>query len=359
MSAYKDNKRGTWTSKFAYLNWKGERKWVTKRGFATKRDAQKYESEFLLNCSGDMDMLFEIFVEKYREELYPRIKLSTQMTKDNMIDTKILPYFGKRKINEITRSDVVKWQNEMLAYRDEKTGKPFAKSYLKALHSQLSAILGYAVRYYGLKENVALIVGNMGTNTDAKFDFWTLSEYKQFRKEAMAYPLYYYCYEVLYFTGIREGELLALTAEDVDLENCTININKTYSVIKGEECITDPKTKKSKRIVSIPQFLADEIKDYAESIYGLQPTDRLFITSKTALGRKLKEIAASAGVKPIRIHDLRHSHISLLINEGYSAVAIGERVGHESAEITFRYSHMFPSVQDGMVETLEKIGRLD
>ena len=90
-------------------------------------------------------------------------------------------------------------------------------------------------------------------------------------------------------------------------------------------------------------------------IYDIQDTDRLFMLSKNSLLRKLKNIAKKAGVKPIRVHDLRHSHISLLIELGFSVVAIGDRVGHESSVITFRYAHMFPSTQMEMAEKLNEL----
>ena len=93
-------------------------------------------------------------------------------------------------------------------------------------------------------------------------------------------PLSFYAFEVLYWTGVREGELLALTPADFDFENNTMRINKNYQKVKGREIITSPKTKKSNRVVKIPQFLADEIKDYMKCFYDLKPDQRLFFKSK-------------------------------------------------------------------------------
>lgn len=356
VAAYKDKKKKTWIAKFKYQDWQGKTKWITKRGFQNKRDAVEFEYNFKLQKSGDPDMLFKDFVDKYREEVYPRIKVSTTMTKDNIINGRILPYFGEKKLNEISKTDIIAWQNEMIAYRDEK-GKPFAKSYLKTLHNQISAILNHAVKFYGLKENVASKVGNMGSENEVRINFWTRDEYESFRQEAMEYPLFYYCFEVLYWTGIREGELLALTSEDIDFEAKEISITKTYHKINGKDMITTPKTAKSVRTVTIPDFLVEELRDYIDMNYGLRPQDRIFTITKTALNRKLKQIAAKAGVKTIRVHDLRHSHVSLLINMGYSAVAIGDRVGHDALQVTFRYAHLFPQVQQDMAAKLDSMGR--
>ena len=116
--------------------------------------------------------------------------------------------------------------------------------------------------------------------------------------------------------------------------------------------ITDPKTPKSKRNVSMPDFLSEELKEYLGRLYGLLPTDRIFHLTKSFLHHEMTRGAAKAGVKRIRIHDLRHSHVSLLISMGFSAVSIGNRVGHESVDITFRYAHMFPTEQIQMAELL-------
>ena len=89
-------------------------------------------------------------------------------------------------------------------------------------------------------------------------------------------------------------------------------------------------------------------------IYGLQPNERLFPISKSYLHHEMDRGVKACGVKRIRIHDLRHSHVSLLINMGFSALAIGNRVGHESEKITYRYAYLFPSVQDDMAEALDE-----
>ena len=149
-----------------------------------------------------------------------------------------------------------------------------------------------------------------------------------------------------------EGELLALTPADFDFEKKTLRINKSYQRLQGKDVITTPKTKKSNRVIQMPDFLCDEIQDYFKQLYGLEPDSRIFPLTKHTLKRGMEFGCKASGVKIIRIHDLRHSHVSLLINMGYSAVAIGNRVGHESVEITYRYAHLFPTVQKEMADKL-------
>lgn len=91
--------------------------------------------------------------------------------------------------------------------------------------------------------------------------------------------------------------------------------------------------------------------------YGLKKKDRIFSVTKSYLHHEMDRGAKAAGVKRIRIHDLRHSHISLLIDMGFSAVAIADRVGHESIEITYRYAHLFPSKQKEMANRLDDLGK--
>ena len=94
-------------------------------------------------------------------------------------------------------------------------------------------------------------------------------------------------------------------------------------------------------------------------IYDPDPTERAFPVTKSFLAKELQRGAAAAGVKRIRVHDLRHSHVSLLIHMGYSAVAIAKRVGHKSIDITYRYAHLFPSVQSKMASGLNLLREAD
>ena len=358
MPVFKNEDNGTWYVMARYVNWKGERKQKCKRGFATKREAQEWERMFKLQTSSDLDMSFEAFTELYINDVKNRLKENTWLTKEHIIRTKILPYFGKLKISEISTKEIIAWQNEMLAYRDEKK-KPYSQTYLKTLHNQLSAIFNHAVRYYELRSNPAAKVGNIGSEEHKEMLFWTKEEYKKFSFEMMDKPVSFYAFEMLYWCGIREGELLALTPADFNFDKETVTINKSYQRLKGQDVITSPKTKKSNRTIKMPQFLCEEMKEYLGMIYGLKKKDRIFTVTKSYLHHEMDRGAKAVGVKRIRIHDLRHSHISLLIDMGFSAVAIADRVGHESIDITYQYAHLFPSKQIEMAEKLDDLGKGD
>ena len=308
MPAYKNRENGSWYVVTQYTDWTGSRKPKCKRGFSTKREAQEWEQKFQQQSAGDLDMSFEAFCEIYTKDLKARLKESTWQTKENIIQKKLLPCFGKRKICEITTKDVIAWQNEMLAYRD-KNHKPYSQTYLKTLHNQLSAIFNHAVRFYDLHANPAAKAGNMGNEERKEMLFWTKEEYLKFSEEMMDKPVSYYAFQMLYWTGIREGELLALTPADFDFEHGTVKISKTYQRLKGKDIITSPKTKKSNRTIQMPDFLCTEMKEFFGMQYGLKKKDRIFTVTKHYLHHEMDRGAKAAGVKRIRIHDLRHPYV--------------------------------------------------
>jgi integrase len=352
MAVYKESKTNTWRVIYRYTDWKGERKQTQKRGFPTKRDALAWEREQLNKTTADLDMTFDSFIEKYTGDMKSRIKENTWMTKEHIIQSKLVPYFGKRKLCDISAQDVIAWQNEMINHRDE-NGKAYSPVYLKTLHNQLSAIFNHAVKFYGLHENPAAKVGNMGKAKNREMLFWTKDEYLKFADAMMDKPLSFYAFEMLYWCGIREGELLALTPADFDFERGTVSINKSYQRLKGRDVITPPKTEKSNRTIQMPQFLGEEMQEYIKTLYGVEPTERMFPITKYYLHHEMDRGSKQAGVKRIRIHDIRHSAISLLIDMGFSAIAIADRVGHESIDITYNYAHLFPSRQTEMAQKLD------
>ena len=351
MAIYKEDKTNTWRVIYRYTGWTGERKQSQKRGFKTKREAQIWEREQLNKATADLDMTFDSFVEQYTADMQTRIKENTWSTKEHIIRTKIIPYFGKQKMSNITAQQIITWQNELMNYKDE-NGKSLSPVYLKTINNQLSAIFNHAVKYYNLRENPCKKAGSMGKKKNREMLFWTKEEYLKFAEVMMDKPLSFYAFEMLYWCGIREGELLALTPADFDFEKCTVSITKSYQRLNGQDLITTPKTEKSNRVINMPQFLADEMQDYLKQLYGIESNARMFTVTKSYLHREMDRGAKEAGVKRIRIHDIRHSAVSLLIDMGFTATAIADRVGHESIDITYNYAHLFPSKQTEMAEKL-------
>lgn len=346
MKAAKDPKTGKWLIQYRYTDWQGNRKKSTKRGFNTKREAEEWVRNFLLLKQSDFDMRFEDFLELYYADMNSRLREHTMRTKKYIIDLKLLPYFGKLQMNAIKPADVRKWQNSLM-----KQG--YSETYLKTINNQLNAIFNYAVKYYDLKSNPCAKAGSMGKSNADEMKFWTKQEFTQFIDCVMDKRQSYMGFMTLYWTGMRIGELLALTLKDIDFEKRTISITKSYQRFDSKDVITPPKTPKSKRTINIPEFLAADLQDYVNSLYGIEDADRLFPFTKYFMEHEMQRGIKASGVKKIRLHDLRHSHASLLIEMGFTPLAIAERLGHERIETTMNtYAHLYPNKQGQLADRL-------
>ena len=200
MGVYKD-KNGRWYVSVRYKNWLGEPSRKTKRGFETKRGALALEREFLQKYSGSLDMTFNSFYEVYRNDLQKRIRQNIWVTKSSIIEKKILPYFGNKRVRDVKPVDVLHWKNIIMETMDE-NGMPYSPVYLKTIHNQLSAMFNHAVRFYGLPENPAAKAGNMGKEKCGEVLVWTKDEYLQFAETLKCKPASYYAFETLYWCGL-------------------------------------------------------------------------------------------------------------------------------------------------------------
>lgn len=258
MAAYKDEERGTWYVSFHYYDWTGKNKRKLKRGFKTRKEALEWEQHFRMREESNRDMTFGDFWKSYEMDMKPKLKENTWNTKEAVVKSKILPYFKDKKMKDIRAKDIITWQNMISAQRGA-DGKPFKPTYLKTIQSELSALFNHAVRFYELKENSVIKAGPLGKGKADEMNFWTKEEYLKFIEAVKDKPVSYYAFQILYWCGLRLGELLALCVSDIDTKNKILHITKSYQRIGGRDVITDPKTPKSKRDVSIPDFLCGEL----------------------------------------------------------------------------------------------------
>ncbi len=353
MPAYKDGKK--WSARFYYSNSQGERKQKHKRGFQTKREALEWEREFLREEQFSDEMKFSTLYNIYIKDLGARLKESTMRSKKNLFETRILPFFQNIPINEITPGVIRKWQTEMLN-SEGRNGKPYSYHYLRGMDLQLIAIFRYAERYYNLKENPYNKAERFKSNKKHEMKYWTLEEFNEFLEYVKHKPVSYTGFNMLFWTGMRIGELLALEVRDIDLKNRSIRVNKTYHRHNGREYVTEPKTPKSNRIISIPKVLMEVLEDYLGRLYEPEPEQRLFNCTNSLFRSDLNRYCDYGNLKKIRLHDLRHSHASLLINANVSPIAISERLGHEKVETTLNtYSHLYPSTRDKVLDLLDSL----
>lgn len=348
MPVYKDEQRGTFFCSFYYTDWTGEKKKKTKRGFKLKREAQAFERSFLEQTQGEPTMTFASLVDLYLADARTRLRLSTVTTKEYVIKSKMLPFFGKLRLDQITPAHVRKWQNELIE-------QGFKDTYLRTIHIDLSTIFNYACRYYNLSGNPCAKAGAIGKSKAERLNFWTQEEYQLFIESLKDQPIAHTAFQLLYWSGMRIGELLALEPEDFDFVRKSVSVNKSFQRIGKADIITDPKTDKSKREILLPAFLCLEVQEYIKR--RAISKERLFPFTKQYFTTKLAKACEKSGVKRIRVHDIRHSHASLLIELGFSPLLIAERLGHENIETTLNiYSHLYPNKQAELVEKLENLG---
>lgn len=347
MPSYYDKEKKTYYCKFYYTDWTGQRKQKLKRGFAKKGDAKDWERDFLQKQQGAPNMTFQALYDLYMEDILPRLKYSTIRNKKGACERHIVPYFKDKPINEITPADVRQWQTKILS-------SGLKDTYQRQIYNQLNAVLNFAIRYYGLPRNPCGIAGPIGKARASRMDFWTLDEFNRFI-DPIKNPHLYIAFMTLYYTGMRCGELFALSLEDVDLNVGNIHVSKTYHRINRQDVITSPKTANSIRDITIPPFLVSHLADYAGRIYGLGPGDRFFQTTQSKLITAMRKYSTLSGVKRIRIHDIRHSHVSLLIDMGFTPLLIAERIGDTVDMVNNIYGHLYPNRHSEVADRLQQL----
>lgn len=335
--AYKEKETKKWSAQWFEVNILGQKVKRRKRGFDSKKEALEYERKKKLGSKRSMNMPLSEFMEVYFEDKANELKERTKKNKRYMLMQNVIPYFGECRMNEINASQIVQWQNEM-----EKKG--YSESYLRMLQNQLTSLFTHAYRIYDLEVNPCRKVRRMGKSNVRSLNFWTVQEYKQFLSTIEPGSRHYVMFEILFWTGCRVGEMLALTLNDIDFDTHQMNISKTYYRTGEKDVITSPKTEQSVRTIELPEFLCEEIRDYAKRMYGLERDERLFPVVQEAVQHKLKYNVEKSGVKKIRVHDLRHSHVAYLIDKGVDPMLIKERLGHTDIKITLNtYGHLYPN----------------
>ena len=345
--AYREKDTKKWTAQWFETNVMGEKKKRRKRGFETKREALEFERSKKLSNERSMDMKLSDFIEIYFSDKQNDLKDRTIKNKRYMMQQHIVPYFGNQMMSEIKASQIIQWQNEI-----QKKG--YSDSYLRMIQNQLTSLFTHAAKIYDLPVNPCKKVKRMGNSDSRSLNFWTLDEYKQFIQTMEPGTRYYLMFEMLFWTGCRIGELLAITKADINFEKNQLSINKTYYRTGMQDIITEPKTKQSFRTIEIPEFLKEEIKEFVDGQYGMPDTERLFPVVQEAVQHKMKRQIELAGVKKIRVHDIRHSHVAYLIEKGVEPLLIRDRLGHKDIRITLNtYGHLYPNQQRKIANLLD------
>jgi integrase len=350
-SAKKD-KNGTWHIQYRWTDWTGTKRKSQKRGFKTKKEAEEWYAHFILQQSSDPTMPLKDFWVIYKEDMEKRLRKTTMKQKEYIVNDKIIPYFGDTSLNEISAPMIRKWQGEMLK-------KGFKPTYLKTINNQLSAMMNYAVNFYDLRSNPCHKAGSMGKSRADERPYWTLEEFQKFSDALIDKQDSWIAFQILFWTGMRLGELLALQVKDIDFDKGTITVDESLARVDGEDLITAPKTESSVRVITIHNELMEEIREYIDTLYRARPGTRIFAgRTKSFFEHEMERGIKLSGVRKITVHCTRHSHASMLVQMGISPIEIAKRLGHGKVTTTIEtYCHQSMDAQIKIADRLGKVER--
>lgn len=344
MSIMKEE-NGTYTVQCRVKDWTGKTIHKKKRGFKRKKDAKLWEME-MLSQGNILNVTLKDFFDIYLEDKKNSIKQRTVYNKCDVLRKHVFPYFGDRTMNSFKAPELIKWQNEIIAMG-------YKPTYLNDIQKHFKALFTHACKVYDLAENPFDKIERMGKSEADEMLFWTIDEYNKFIAEIEPGTRHYVLFELLFWSGMRIGEALALTKNDIDTINYRVRINKTYYRKHKEDIITTPKTEQSIRTIDIPEFLVKELESYMSKLYGLQGDDRIFPIVAETVQHKMKRVILKNNLKVIRVHDLRHSHAAYLIEHGVQPLMIKERFGHKDIRVTLNtYGHLYPTKQKELAQML-------
>lgn len=342
MSIHKDERQpGKWVVSLRERDWTGQVKQHKKRGFSTQREAKAYERERLSNVSDCNSLTLRGLYEIYIKDCEIRLKAATVVSIKQIFQHHILPAMGEKALDDITPLILRNW---LLSLKEQ----GFTYSTINTQRCRLSAFFGYAVRYYGLRSNPLSVVTGVLQREKTEHKIYTVDQFKQFM-EACA-PKCALAFKVLFYTGLRKGELLGL--QYGDLKGNILHVGRQRTA----HGISTPKTPSSVRSVSIPESLVDGILDRKRRTYGSTDRDFIFPFHVQTLDNASQRAAAKAGLECIGVHGFRHSHASILISKGLPVTIISKRLGHSSPAMTLNvYAHAIKKDNDKVIDVLNSL----
>ena len=353
-----------------YTDSDGYRKQYNSRKYDDKKTCKEDEAKFILANDNPDKVNFHTVSLNYFDYVSKIRKESTVYTYKKDYNRYLKPFFEKMYINSIDIQIVRRWAEKI-------ESAPISVAYKNKLYNILKNIFDYAIKNHGLKSNPVKDYGRFQERTDKvikdedKIKYITLDEFNKFISvvDDISWKTFFV---FLYYTGCRRGEVQALKISDIDFNKKEISINKTlYEEVKGKVLITSTKNNKNRKIkmsnTLIEQlkeyltFLKNTYRDYNDSWY-LFGCEKYF--PKSTIARKKHQYFKKSGVSEITIHQFRHSHVSLLINEYIKSgqtdtakffIMMSDRMGHTIQVMQDTYMHLFPTVQDEIIDLLDRL----
>lgn len=289
------------------------------------------------------------YQEHYLPDKNKRIRPTTRNYYCYLYNNRVRPYFGDMIMDEITPLHVREWQNTQISLN-------FKPKYLRILHHFLSGIFDYCVRYHDLAENPCNRVEPIGKHVSSRRgNIWRLDEYERVYQH-MSTTKHRAALALLFWSGIRKGELYGLQWRDYCPLTKKLKVERSYQRLNGKTVIMPPKTEKSNRAIILPYQGYQPLENHRQTCHKVKKTNFIFKWTKRKLEDEIKNACQQAGVRRIRIHDIRHSHASLLIHLNIDIAAISQRLGHSSISMTLNtYAHVYDDADRLIANTLESI----
>lgn len=338
---------------------------ITKRlsGFPRKKDAEQAYMNFIqeynekkLHFTTEKSILDRSFDEVFKEFILykkDKVKESTYYDTIKLSEKHILPFFKNMQIKKIAKPKILEWQSSLSEY---------SYKYKSKIRTVLYSFYKYLFLYYDVDNIVARVEAFKKPNVKKEMLIWTLEEFNNFISTFEDDILYKTFFYFLYYTGCRLGEVRALNYQSLDLEHKTININKslTTKIFDEKFLITSPKNYTSYRKIILPDILVEQLETYISTYPEVKESNFFFGTDKPlddhTIYRRLEKHTLLSKNEPIRIHDFRHSHASLLIQQGANIVLVAKRLGHKDTEQTLNtYAHLYPNSEEELVKKLNSL----
>lgn len=362
MPTYKDENTGKWFCQLWYTNWKGERKHKVKRGFDKKRDADKWEKEFKAHQTAS-NLTMDIAIQEFEEYLENRVTLgiikpTTRDHRKSDIHYYIKPYFENSELQMIKPKHVTEWLAFISTKKQKMSAaqpKRLSSNTLRSAMDTLSLIFKFAEKNHNFKYNPVLDAERPAKyTTNLRTKCWTAEQYATFYSHLQE-PMYKLAFNILFFAGLRTGEMLALRPIDFSETEITVKRNRVL-LRDGTTLDTTPKTPTSVRAVPIPSFLYKQFKEYIDTCYGLKEDDCIFTFNGNNLRAKMRHIVYAAKLPLASPHTLRHSYASIRYNITKDFTIVSHDLGHSNPSITASiYSHMLETDKRNGVAELENL----
>jgi len=340
----------------------GKSKLYMSKSYMTRKEASNAEKEFLIKYHNKeinvTSMTFKQLFDEFYEYKKDKVKITTQRSYRRNV--KQLSEFYNLKIKDITLDHYIAWRKRIASL-------PLKDKTKNGYYKLLKTIFNYGTRWHDF--NFASIYNKMEkfnnpNNPPEEMKFYTWEEFKQFLSviDELKWKT---LFEVLYFCGLRRGELRGLSWDNIDFFNKEINIIKNVAQEgdTGEYIITTPKTRTSTRTLPVPEKVMKDLHDLflqEKKQYGFTMKWFVFGNKEPLKENMLRyyknTYSDKAGVKRIRIHDFRHSCASVLINNGASIMVVAKYLGHAKIDETLNtYSHLFKNKMDEIVKTMNNL----